>query len=109
MKTPLTQPGAMAPRRSIEYHLRHTTGKAPAATLTAWRMAVSRAIRDLVIAPWIETTQRVHAEDPKRVYHLSDASSLSVACLRMPSAIWARRTAPDDRWGLCRRLPGTAL
>ena len=67
-----TLPDAAALRRSIEYHLRYTTGKTPAAaTLTDWRLAVSRAIRDLVIAPWFETTQRVYAEGRKRVYYLS--------------------------------------
>lgn len=67
-----TAPDAAALRRSIEYHLRCTAGKSPAAaTLTDWRLAVSRAIRDLVIAPWFETTQRVYAEDRKRVYYLS--------------------------------------
>ena len=65
-------PDAAALRRSIEYHLRYSAGKTPAAaTLTDWRLAVSRAIRDLVIAPWFETTQRVYAEDRKRVYYLS--------------------------------------
>ena len=65
-------PDAAALRRSIGYHLRYSTGKLPAAaTLTDWRLAVSRAIRDLVIAPWFETRQRVHAEDRKRVYYLS--------------------------------------
>ena len=67
-----TPPDAAALRRSIEYHLRYTAGKTPvAATLTDWRLAVSRAIRDLVIAPWFETTQRVYAEDRRRVYYLS--------------------------------------
>ena len=65
-------PDAAALRRSIEYHLRYTTGKAPAAaTPTDWRLAVSRAVRDLVIAPWFETTQQVCAENRKRVYYLS--------------------------------------
>ena len=65
-------PDAAALRRSIEYHLRYSTGKSPAAaTLTDWRLTVSRAIRDLVIAPWFETTRRVYAEDRKRVYYLS--------------------------------------
>ncbi|WP_422368493.1 glycogen/starch/alpha-glucan phosphorylase [Pelagibius sp.] len=63
---------AAALRRSIEYHLRYSIGKDPAAaTLTDWRLAVSRAIRDLVIAPWFETTQRVYSEGHKRVYYLS--------------------------------------
>ena len=67
-----TPPDAVSLRRSIEYHLRYTTGKSPAAaTLTDWRLAVSRTIRDLVIAPWFETTRRVYAEDRKRVYYLS--------------------------------------
>ena len=67
-----TPPGAATLRRSIAYHLRCTAAKSPdAATLTDWRLAVSRAIRDLVIAPWFETTQRVYAEDRKRVYYLS--------------------------------------
>ena len=65
-------PDAAALRRSIEYHLRYGIGKSPsAATLNDWRRAVSRAVRDLVIAPWFETTQRVCAEDRKRVYYLS--------------------------------------
>lgn len=77
----LTEPLALSPdqspdadtlRQSIEYHLRFTTGKNPgAATLTDWRLAVSRAIRDLVIAPWFETTERVRAKRPKRVCYLS--------------------------------------
>ncbi len=59
-------------RRSIEYHLLYSIGKNPSgATLTDWRLAVSRAIRDLVIAPWFETTKRVYSEDRKRIYYLS--------------------------------------
>ncbi|MDX1422467.1 MAG: glycogen/starch/alpha-glucan phosphorylase [Kiloniellales bacterium] len=65
-------PEAEALRRSIEYHLHYTIGKAPdAATLTDWRLAVSRAVRDLVIAPWFETTRRIYNQDQKRVYYLS--------------------------------------
>ena len=65
-------PDDTALRRSVEYHLRHTTGKDPAAaTLTDWRLAVSRTIRDLVVAPWLETDRRIHAEDRKRVCYLS--------------------------------------
>lgn len=69
---PRTRPDAPALRRSIEYHLRFTVGKSPAAaTLTDWRLAVSRAIRDLVIAPWFETTARIRAGQYKRVCYLS--------------------------------------
>ena len=67
-----TPPDSAALRRSVEYHLRHTTGKAPAAaTLTDWRLAVSRTIRDLVIAPWFDNSRQVRAENDKRVYYLS--------------------------------------
>jgi starch phosphorylase len=69
---PDSRPDPQALRQSIEYHLRYTTGKSPAAaTLSDWRLAVSRAIRDLVIAPWFETTERVRARRPKRVCYLS--------------------------------------
>ena len=69
---PECMPDAEALRRAIEYHLRYTTGKNPgAAQLTDWRMAVTRAIRDLVIAPWFETTERIRAERHKRVCYLS--------------------------------------
>ncbi|MEQ9608647.1 MAG: glycogen/starch/alpha-glucan phosphorylase, partial [Kiloniellaceae bacterium] len=69
---PESLPDAEALRRAIEYHLRYTTGKnTQAAKLTDWRMAVTRAIRDLVIAPWFETTERVRAERQKRVCYLS--------------------------------------
>ena len=72
MNETATRPDFTALRRSIEYHLRYTAGKSPAAaTLTDWRLAVSRAVRDRVVAPWFETTQRVYAEDRKRVYYLS--------------------------------------
>ena len=67
-----TPPHDAALRRSVEYHLRHTAGKAPAAaTVADWRLAVSRTIRDLVIAPWFDTSRQVRAENRKRVYYLS--------------------------------------
>ena len=69
---PDSRPDAQTLRRSIEYHLRYSIGKSPAAaTLTDWRLAVSRAIRDLVIAPWFETTARIRAGQYKRVCYLS--------------------------------------
>jgi glycogen phosphorylase len=67
-----SRPDVQTLRRSIDYHLRFTIGKNPAAaTLTDWRLAVSRAIRDLVIAPWFETTARIRAGQYKRVCYLS--------------------------------------
>ena len=67
-----TPPDSAALRRSVEYHLRHTAGKAPAAaTVADWRLAVSRTIRDLVIAPWFDNSRQVRTENGKRVYYLS--------------------------------------
>ena len=34
-------------------------------------MALSHAIRDLVVDPWFDTTRRIYTEDRKRVYYLS--------------------------------------
>ncbi|MCR9072341.1 MAG: glycogen/starch/alpha-glucan phosphorylase [Alphaproteobacteria bacterium] len=57
---------------AIHDHLLYSIGKTTAAaSLSDWRMALSRAIRDLVVDPWFETTRRVYAEDRKRVYYLS--------------------------------------
>jgi glycogen phosphorylase len=58
--------------KTVEWHLRYTIGKDPvAATLSDWRLALSRTIRDRLIDPWFETTRRVYAEQGKRVYYLS--------------------------------------
>jgi starch phosphorylase len=75
-------PGSQAPSRArsafgdlesaIHDHLHFTVGKtAAAASLADWRLALSRAVRDLVVDPWFTTTRRVYAEDRKRVYYLS--------------------------------------
>ncbi len=57
---------------AINYHLAHTVGKTPdAASITDWRLALSRAVRDKLIAPWFEATRRTYAKDNKRVYYLS--------------------------------------
>lgn len=66
------RPDPRALRRAVEYHLHYSVGKKPGvATLTDWRLAVSRAIRDLVIAPWFETTARIRAAQYKRICYLS--------------------------------------
>ncbi|MGM0585180.1 MAG: glycogen/starch/alpha-glucan phosphorylase [Pseudomonadota bacterium] len=53
-------------------HLTYTLGKPrEAATRSDWRMALTHAIRDLVIQPWFDSTRRGYAEDRKRVYYLS--------------------------------------
>ncbi len=57
---------------AIEFHLTHSVGKTPdAASVTDWRLALSRAIRDELIAPWFEATRRTYEKDRKRVYYLS--------------------------------------
>ncbi|MEL6336105.1 MAG: glycogen/starch/alpha-glucan phosphorylase [Pseudomonadota bacterium] len=59
-------------RREIAYHLAYSIGKDRSnASLSDWRLALSRAIRDRIIAPWFDTTRRVYAEDRKRIYYLS--------------------------------------
>ncbi|MEM6549011.1 MAG: glycogen/starch/alpha-glucan phosphorylase [Pseudomonadota bacterium] len=70
-----TKPSHMTPvelRSAIETHLTYTVGKdRSAATLSDWRFALTSAIRDMIVVPWFETTQRIYAEDGKRVYYLS--------------------------------------
>ena len=53
-------------------HLTSTLGKdVPNASVYDWRMALSFAIRDRIVAPWFTSTRRTWAEDRKRVYYLS--------------------------------------
>lgn len=66
----LIQTGPLA--SAIEFHLTHSVGKTPAAASTSdWRLALSRAIRDRLIAPWFDATRRTYDSDRKRVYYLS--------------------------------------
>ena len=66
----LTQTGPLA--SAIEFHLAHSVGKTPsAASASDWRLALSRAIRDRLIAPWFDATRRTYDNDRKRVYYLS--------------------------------------
>ncbi|MGF1501778.1 MAG: glycogen/starch/alpha-glucan phosphorylase [Paracoccaceae bacterium] len=59
-------------RDAIAWHLGSTVGKDRAtATLSDWRIAFTAAVRDMVIAPWFETTRSVYGADRKRVYYLS--------------------------------------
>ncbi len=58
--------------KAIDFHLAHTVGKTPdAASITDWRLALSRAVRDKLIDPWFEATRRTYAKDNKRVCYLS--------------------------------------
>ena len=65
-------PTSDALEADILRHLTFTLGKDPAhAAIYDWRMAVSAALRDRIVAPWFEATRRTWAEDRKRVYYLS--------------------------------------
>ena len=56
----------------IKHHLMFSIGKSiSAAQLTDWRLALSLAVRDQVVAPWLRTIERIHAEERKRVCYLS--------------------------------------
>ncbi|MDF2231969.1 glycogen/starch/alpha-glucan phosphorylase [Albimonas sp. CAU 1670] len=53
-------------------HLTFTIGKTTdTATLSDWRLALTHAIRDMVVAPWFDSVRQVYKEDRKRVYYLS--------------------------------------
>lgn len=57
---------------AIEFHLTHSVGKTPdSASITDWRLALSRAVRDRLVEPWFKATHRSYAKDRKRVYYLS--------------------------------------
>ena len=57
---------------ALDRRLKYDIGKDPAAaTLRDWRLALSGAVRDLVMEPWFATTRRVYAGQRKRVYYLS--------------------------------------
>lgn len=65
-------PGTGSLSSAIDFHLAHTVGKTPdAASNSDWRLALSRAVRDRLVAPWFEATRRTYAKDRKRVYYLS--------------------------------------
>ncbi len=56
----------------IQRHLTFTLGKdAGHASTYDWRMALSYAIRDRIVAPWFASTRQTYAAGHKRVYYLS--------------------------------------
>ncbi len=74
----MTKPAAMpavtmdALRSSIHRHLTYTLGKdKPHASTYDWRMAVSYAVRDLIVESWFAATRRTYEQQGKRVYYLS--------------------------------------
>jgi starch phosphorylase len=59
-------------RARIDQHLTYTLGKDKAhASLYDWRMAVSHAVRDIIIEPWFAATRKTYDAQGKRVYYLS--------------------------------------
>ncbi len=59
-------------RSDVLRHLTFTLGKDHNhASVYDWRMALSFAIRDRIVAPWFASTRKTWAEDHKRVYYLS--------------------------------------
>ena len=59
-------------QEGMEHHLMHSIGRAPSgAGLTDWRVALSLAVRDRIMEPWLRTAERINAEGRKRVCYLS--------------------------------------
>ena len=59
-------------KQEILRHLKYSLGKdAGHATPYDWRMALSLAIRDMVVDPWFESTRKTYEANAKRVYYLS--------------------------------------
>ncbi|MFB2532574.1 glycogen/starch/alpha-glucan phosphorylase [Paracoccus sp. p3-h83] len=58
--------------QAIRHHLTFTMGKDEAhASLYDWRMALSFALRDRIVAPWFAATRKAYDNGLKRVYYLS--------------------------------------
>ncbi|MBV0911757.1 glycogen/starch/alpha-glucan phosphorylase [Anianabacter salinae] len=67
-----TAPTADDLQAAILRHLTFTLGKDAAhASRYDWRMALSYALRDLIVEPWFSATRVTYGEDRKRVYYLS--------------------------------------
>ncbi|WP_265501545.1 glycogen/starch/alpha-glucan phosphorylase [Paracoccus beibuensis] len=65
-------PSAQDLREKILYHLTHTQGRGPEfATVFDWRLAVSFAVRDLMVGPWVDAIRAARDQGAKRVYYLS--------------------------------------
>ncbi|MDZ7822761.1 MAG: glycogen/starch/alpha-glucan phosphorylase [Ahrensia sp.] len=68
----MTDMSAEAVRLRIAEHITFTLGKDKShASVYDWRMAVSYAIRDLIIEPWFAATRKTYEAKGKRVYYLS--------------------------------------
>ncbi len=70
--TVMTPVGADDLRGAIARHLAYSIGKDKAhASLYDWRMAVSFAVRDLIVDSWFAATRKTYEAQGKRVYYLS--------------------------------------
>ncbi|MGB7431181.1 MAG: glycogen/starch/alpha-glucan phosphorylase [Ahrensia sp.] len=59
-------------RMRLMQHLAYTLGKDTSnATIRDWRLAVSYAVRDLIVEPWFAAERRTQEAGGKRVYYLS--------------------------------------
>ena len=59
-------------RTDVLRHLNYSQGKDQShASLYDWRMSLSLALRDLVVAPWFASTRKTYQTRAKRVYYLS--------------------------------------
>ena len=59
-------------RATILHHLQFSLGKDLAhATTYDIRMALTHAVRDMIVAPWFASTRAAYAAESKRVYYLS--------------------------------------
>ena len=59
-------------RQAILRHLAYAVGKDPQhATVRDWRLALSFAVRDLIVESWFESTRKTYETGAKRVYYLS--------------------------------------
>ncbi|WP_299154509.1 glycogen/starch/alpha-glucan phosphorylase [uncultured Tateyamaria sp.] len=68
----MTDLSAEGLRARIAQHLTYTLGKDAAhASTYDWRMAVSYAVRDLIVEPWFAATRKTYQAQGKRVYYLS--------------------------------------
>ena len=59
-------------KEQILRHLKYSLGKDQGhATDYDWRMALSLAMRDMVVVPWFDSTRKTYEQNAKRVYYLS--------------------------------------
>src|SRR6056297_1514579 len=71
-KDTLTLTTATALANDVLSHLTTTLAKrGSAATPQDWRVALSLAIRDRVVDPWLDSVEQTYAAGGKRVYYLS--------------------------------------